>query len=142
MDETTGTAPRWFMPAAIGVLLFELLGCYMCAMQLSVDPALLEPDQRLMWEAAPPWMLIAYIAAVTVGLVGAILLLMRRKAAEPLLLASFIAVLVQFSALLVVPELRNLIGSDDLFLPFVIALLSYGCWHLARIARQRGWLRG
>lgn len=136
----TGEAPRWFMPAAIAVLLFEALGCFMCASQLSVDPALLEPDQRLLWEAAPGWMLVAYVVAVTVGLVGAVQLLRRRRSAEPLLLVSFVAVIVQFSALLAVPAMRNLIGSDDLFLPFVIILCAYGAWHLARIARQRGWL--
>lgn len=140
-DNGTVQPAAWFMPAAIGALLFEIVGCAMCAMQLSVDPAVLEPDQRLMWEAAPAWMLAAYVVAVTVGLAGAVMLLMRRAASERLLLVSFIAVLVQFSALLVVPALRNLTDSEDLFLPFVIALVAYGVWQLARTARKRGWLR-
>ena len=141
MSDIGGERPRWFMPAALAVLAFEALGCFMCASQLSVDPALLEPDQRLMWEAAPAWMLAAYVVAVVIGLVGAVLLVMKRRSAEPLLLVSFLAVIVQFSALLVVPAMRNLTGSDDLFLPFVIILCAYGAWHLARIGRQRGWLR-
>jgi cytochrome b561 len=139
-DKVAAKPASWFMPAAIGALLFELLGAYMCASQLTVDPALLEPDQRLMWEAAPAWMLVAYVVAVTVGLAGAVMLVMRRAAAERLLLVSFIAVLVQFSALLIVPALRNLTDSEDLFLPFVIALLAYGVWQLARTARKRSWL--
>jgi hypothetical protein len=54
---------------------------------------------------------------------------------------SFLAVVVQFSGLVLVPELRNLTGSDDLLMPFVVALICYGIWHLARHARKEGWLR-
>lgn len=140
-DDVAAKPASWFMPAAIAALLFEIIGCVLCAMQLTVDPAVLEPDQRLMWEAAPAWMLVAYVVAVTVGLAGAVMLLMRRAAAERLLLVSFLAVLVQFSALLIVPALRNLTDSEDLFLPFLIALIAYGVWQLARTARKRGWLK-
>ena len=100
--------PRWFTAAAIAVLLWEMLGCVMYLMQVSVDPATLPVDQRAMWDAAPTWMMAAYAVAVWVGLVGAILLYRRHRLAEPLLLVSLVAVIVQFSALLLVPELRNL----------------------------------
>lgn len=143
MDEVIGSplAPRWFTAAAIAGLLFELAGCGMFAMQMSVDPAALPLDQRAMWDAAPTWMIAAYGVAVATGLVGAILLLIRRRLAEPLLLVSLIAIAVQFSALLVVPQLRNLTTSDDLFLPFIIIVVSYAIWHFARRARLNGWLR-
>ena len=133
--------PRWFIFAAIAALLFELAGCAMYLMQVSVDPATLPRDQRAMWDAAPSWMIAAYAVAVWVGLAGAILLLARRRLAEPLLLISLVAVLVQFSALLLVPTLRNLTASDDLFLPFVIIVAAYLVWHFARRAQASGWLR-
>jgi len=133
--------PRWFTLAAIGAVLFELAGCAMYLMQVSVDPASLPLDQRAMWDAAPSWMVAAYAVAVWLGLIGAILLVLRRRLAEKLLLASLIAVLVQFSALLLVPELRNLTTSDALFLPFVIIVAAYVIWHFAFTARRAGWLR-
>ncbi|MEO6580262.1 MAG: hypothetical protein ABIN83_03820 [Sphingomicrobium sp.] len=143
MDQVSPSqpVPRWFTIAAIAALLFELAGCAMYLMQVSVDPATLPLDQRATWDAAPTWMIAAYAVAVWVGLIGAILLLMRRRLAEKLLLVSFVAVLVQFSALLVVPQLRNLTQSDDLFLPFIIIVVSYSVWHFARRARASGWLR-
>ena len=142
MDQVTSqSAPRWFTIAALAALLFELAGCAMYLMQVSVDPATLPLDQRAMWDAAPSWMIAAYAVAVWVGLAGAILLLFRRRLAEPLLLVSFVAVLVQFSALLLVPALRNLTASDDLLLPFVIIVASYSVWHFARRAKSSGWLR-
>ena len=142
MDEAIQSpAPRWFTLAAIAAVLFELAGCAVFAMQMAVDPAALPLDQRAMWDAAPMWMLVAYGIAVAAGLIGAILLLMRRRLAEKLLLVSFVAVLVQFSALLLVPTLRNLTTSDDLFLPFLIIVVSYSVWHFAWTARRAGWLR-
>ena len=134
-------APRWFTFAASAALAWEMIGCAMYLMQVSVDPAELPLDQRAMWDAAPTWMVAAYAVAVWVGLVGAIFLLMRRRLAPILLAISLIAVIVQFSALLLVPELRNLTNSDDLLLPFVILVFGYGIWHFARTAQRAGWLR-
>ena len=143
MDEadTAKSAPRWFGIAAISVLLWELLGCAMYLMQVSIDPATLPLDQRAMWDATPAWMIAAYAVAVWVGLAGAILLLMRRRLSEWLLLASFAAVLIQFSGLLLVPGLRDRTPADAWLLPIIIIAVSYSVWRFARRARQRGWLR-
>ena len=140
-DENASGAPRWFMIAALAALAWEIVGCTMYVMQVSVEPAALPADQRQMWDATPAWMTGAYAVAVWVGLIGAILLLMRRKLAEPLLLVSLIAVVVQFSGLLIVPQLRNLVSSDVLFLPFLIVIVCGVIWHFARRARRSGWLR-
>jgi hypothetical protein len=134
-------APAWFGVAAIGAVLWEILGCGLFALQVVTDPATLPRDQQAILMATPEWMNIAWGFAVITGLAGAILMLMRNRRAEPLLLLSFLAVLVQFSGLLIVPELRNLTYSDDLLMPFVVAVVCYGIWHLARLARKSGWLR-
>ena len=137
----TVPAPGWFTLAAIGSLLWELLGCGLIVSYALTDPAALPTDQRAIWNATPMWMNAAWSFAVVTGVVGAVLLLMRQRRSEPLLLVSFLAVIVQFSGLLIVPELRNLVGSDDLFAPFVVIIVCYGIWHLARVARKSGWLR-
>ncbi len=133
--------PGWFKPAAIAVVGWEIFGCVMYLMQVRVDPAALPADQRAVWDATPAWMIGAYALAVWVGLAGAAALVMRRKLAEPLLLVSLVAVVVQFSGLLLVPELRGLMTSDMLLLPFVILLVCFVIWSFARRARKRGWLR-
>ena len=134
-------APSWFPVAAIAAVIWEMIGCVMYLMQVSVDPASLPVDQRAMWDAAPTWMMAAYAVAVWVGLVGAIFLLRRHRLAEPLLLISLVAVIVQFSALLLVPQLRNLTTSDALFLPAMILVVSTVLYQFARTARRSGWLR-
>lgn len=134
-------APGWFTLAAIGSLLWELLGGGLLITQALTDPASLPPDQQAIWDATPMWMNSAWAFAVVTGVAGAVLLLMRHRRSDPLLLVSFLATIVQFSGLLLVPALRNLIGSDDLFGPFVVVVVCYGVWHLARVAKRSGWLR-
>lgn len=133
--------PGWFMPAAVAALLWELAGCALYLMRVTVSAASLPSDQRAIFEATPDWVLAAFAVAVWVGLAGAILLLMRRRLAEPLLLVSLVAVIVQNSALLIDPDLRNLVASNDLLVPFLIIVVTYGVWHLARSANRQGWLR-
>jgi len=143
MDDERGliAAPPWFTLAAIAAVLFEAFGAYTYWAHVSTDPASLPIDQRDLVLAMPAWMTGAYAVAVWVGLAGAVLLLMRRRVSAPLLLVSLLAGIVQFGALLVVPALRNLVGSDDLLVPFVILLACYAIWHLAWQARRWGWLR-
>jgi uncharacterized membrane protein len=56
-----------------------------------------------------------------------------------MLLASLAAVVVQFSAIFIVPEMR-VVTSDALLGPVIIIIISYGIWQLARLAKRRGWL--
>ena len=143
MDESrdVGEVPAWFWVIGVLALLFELLGCVMYWSQVSADPASLPIDQRALQEAMPVWMTAAYAVAVWVGLAGAIMLLLRRRHAELLLLVSLVAVVIQFGGVLVVPKLRDMVPPDGYVGPIGIAVIAYGLWHFARLSRKRGWLR-
>ena len=138
-----GKVPAWYWVAAVGALLFECLGCFFYLAEVRLTPeqiATLPLDQAAMLGARPAWYYAAFGVAVWVGLAGAAGLLLRKKWAVPALLISLVAVIVQFSAVLIVPEMRN-ISSDELLGPIVVALVCYGIFMLARLAKRRGWLR-
>ena len=144
MDEpmtTTQDIPAWFWICAAVALLFEAFGCYMYLAQVTMDHAAMPLDQRAMWAATPTWMMAAYAVAVWVGLVGAGLLLLRRKLAVPALLVSLVAVVVQFSGLFLVPQLRQTVPDTALVAPIVLIVSCYLIFQLARLAGKRGWLR-
>jgi hypothetical protein len=139
----TGTVPAWFWAAAIAALLFEILGCFFYLVEVrmsAADFAALPIDQRAMLEARPGWFYAAFAIAVWVGLVGSIGLLLRKRWAGPMLLASMIAAIVQFSSIVIVPAMREVTPSDALGIPIVIIVCCYGIWQLARLAKRRGWL--
>jgi Kef-type K+ transport system membrane component KefB len=131
---------RWFWAGAIATLLFELFGAASIYFTLTVDPATLPLDQKVMVEALPGWMKIASVVAVTSGVIGAILLLLRRKAAEPVLLLSLAAVVVQDSAYVLHRPLFESISSDQLLVPVIVLVLCWTIYWFARHSRQRGWL--
>lgn len=149
MSEDTATVsgssnvPAWYWVAAVAALLFECLGCFFYLAEVRLTPeqiAMLPLDQAAMLSARPAWYYAAFGVAVWLGLAGTVGLLLRKGWAVPALLISLIAVIVQFSAILIVPEMRN-ISSDELLGPILVALICYGIFMLARLARRRGWLR-
>lgn len=136
-------APAWFWAAALAALLFEMLGCFFYLVEVKMTAAeimSLPLDQRAMLEARPSWFYAAFAVAVWVGLVGAIGLLLRKTWAVPLLLVSMLFAILQFSSIVIVPEMRNVTPSDALAVPIAVIIGCYGIWQLARLARRRGWL--
>ena len=140
-DSDARAIPGWFYAVAGLALLFEAFGCWMYVAQVSADRAAMPIDQRAMWDATPTWMTAAYAIAVWIGLAGAAMLLLRRKLAVPLLLVSLIAVIVQFSGLFLVPQLRQTVPESALIAPVVLILACYLIFQFARVALRRGWLR-
>jgi len=135
--------PVWYWVAAVLALLFECLGCFFYLAEVRLTPeqiAMLPLDEAAMLSARPGWYYAAFGVAVWVGLAGTVGLLLKRAWSVPALLISLIAVIVQFSAILIVPEMRT-VTSDALLGPILIALISYGIFMLARLAKRRGWLR-
>lgn len=143
MDERFTPRPiaGWYTAAAIASLLFMGLGCVAYLSHVLADPNNLPLDQRAAYEAEPAWVTGAYAVAVWVGLAGAVLLVMRRKLAEWVLLVSLVAVLVWLAGLLVVGPLRDAMSANDLLVALVVTALTWTIFWFARHSRQRGWLR-
>ena len=143
MDDRFNPRPvaSWFVIAAAASLLFMGLGCISYLMHVLANPATMPLDQRAAYEAEPAWVTGAYAVAVWVGLLGALLLLLRRKQAEWLLLVSVVAVLVWLAGLVLVSPLRDSMSANDLIVALVVAALTWTIFWFARHSRQRGWLR-
>lgn len=131
----------WYLPAAVASLLFMALGCIMYLMHVLADPATMPLDQRAAYEAEPMWVIAANAIAVWIGLAGTVLLVMRKKLAEPLMMASLAAVLVWLAGLLLVTGLRENMSANDLLVAIVVTAITWTIFWFARHSRMRGWLR-
>ena len=143
MDHRFAPRPlaRWYLPASIAALLFMLLGCAAFLVDVTANPATMPLDQRAAHDAQPLWLIAVNAVAVGIGLAGALMLVVRRKFAERLLLISVVAVGAWLAGLLLVPRLRDLLGTDDIAVAVVVAVLTWTIYWFARHSRQRGWLR-
>jgi len=131
----------WYMPAAIASLLFMLLGCAALVVHITVDPAGLPLDQRILLQAEPRWVLEASGVAFVAGALGCLLLVFRRRAAQPLMLISLLAMLVWLAGMFASPSFRDLLSTDEVAISLIIVALGWTIYWFARHSRQRGWLR-
>jgi hypothetical protein len=132
---------RWYWIAAVASLLFMLFAVWGEVMTEVADPAALPIDQRVMVEARPIWMIAAYAIAVWSGLLGAVMLLFRRKLAQPVLLVSLAACVLTFLPYAVVPAIRDNITTNDIAVAIVVIAITWTIFWFARHSAQRGWLR-
>jgi hypothetical protein len=118
--------PGWYWIVALLALLWEALGCYAYLTQISaVD------------DVTPVWVSAAFAVAVWVGLLGAILLLMRQKFARAAFAVSLVAVLVQLAGILFV--MKPAPGGQPAALYAVVVIGAVLLW-FADWAAKRGWL--
>ena len=143
MDERFQPQPiaRWYWIGAAASLPFMLIGCAVYAMHIYTDPATLPLDQRVMFEAEPRWVTTALGIASAAGTIGALLLLLRRKAAVPLLMVSLIGAIVWFGGIFITAQLRDLLNTTEIAVLIAALALTWTIYWFARHSRQRGWLR-
>jgi hypothetical protein len=131
----------WFWAGAVAALLFMLVAVWGQVMSVVTDPAELPLDQRVVFEARPVWMIAAYAIAVWVGLLGTVMLLLRRRLAQPLLLVSLVAAIVTFLPYAIVPRVRDNITTNDIAVAIVVLAITWTIFWFARHSVQRGWLK-
>jgi len=136
--------PRWFFVVAVIALLWNLLGCLAFAMDASLsaaDVARMPESQQALYNARPTWAVAATGLGVLGGALGCIGLLLRRKWALPLFVASLVGILVQDFGLFVLVDGAKLAGMVAVVLQGLVLLIAIGLILLARKGIARGWLR-
>lgn len=149
-------APGWFKFLAIIGLLWNLLGVlsylfYTALIDKFMTPEVLDamPEaDRINAEAqlellanTPAWATGAYAIAVFGGLLGCILMLMRRNLAVPVLGLSLGGVLVQNYHNIVMANALEVMGPTSLILPSVVLLFAILLLFAAIKAKNEGWSR-
>lgn len=135
--------PLWFRMVAIALVLWGLMGCFSCIQQIRLGAEAMGPASaydRALYAALPRWYDPLYGVAVGTGLIGAVLLFMRRAIARTFFLVSLLAIVAMFGWIFVMTDLIAHKGpAAALSFPLVItAIAIFSIW-LAGHARRRGW---
>ena len=143
MDDEFAPRPiaAWYTVAAASSLLLTGLFGVLYLMHVTANPADMPLDQRVAYDATPGWVIGAFGVGAWAGVAGAILLILKRKLAETVLLVSLIGMLVWLAGSLAVGPLREAMSANDLLLIIVMVAISWTIFWFARHSRQRGWLR-
>ena len=143
MDDDYQPQPvaSWFMLAAVASLLVTAAFGILFVMHLLADPAMMPLDQRLAYEATPPWVAGAFGIGTLAGFIGSLLLVMRRRQAEPSMIVALAGILTWLIGSLAVAPLRDAMSANDLAVIIVMLILTWTIFWFARHSRMRGWLQ-
>jgi hypothetical protein len=137
------TLPKWYRPVAITALIWNLLGCaaYLADVMLTPeDIAAMSPEQQALYASRAAWAVAATAIAVWGGALGCLGLLLRKRWATPVLMASLAGVVVQDVGLFLVAGGAALAGPTVLVLQGLVLAVAVGLVFLGRKAAEREWI--
>lgn len=140
---TTASRPFTYWLIAVLALIWNLFGAVMLYLQVNMPPdrlAQLTDAQRLVHEATPVWLNVAFAVAVFGGVLGAVGLLLKKRWAVAMFLLSLLGLLAQLTGAYTATPAWAAYGAAGLVLPIVLLLIALFLLSYARRARARGWL--
>lgn len=142
---TEHRAPARFWTVAIVLLIWEVMGCYACILQIKAGPAAMGPVDdwsRQYYDALPVWYNGVYVVATFGALLGGLALLWRDWRALPLFWISFVAIVVMFGYAFAATDLiaHKGLGRVLPFPVFIAAVGALSIWY-TRFAMAKGWVR-
>lgn len=143
MAETLNKPPIWFWIISGLALLWNLGGVLGFFMQVTMTPevmAELSDAQRVMMLGLPDWMTVAFGVAVFAGVLGCVLLLLRKSQAIYLFIVSLIAVLAQQCYWWILSDIGKSLGGLDLVMTIMIPIIAVFLVWFARKKTAKGWL--
>ena len=143
-EEATSGLPRSFYIISIAALVWNLIGVMTYVMQVTMSDAAmaaLPEDQQAFIRNTPAWVTAAYAIATNAGALGCVLLLVRQSWAYPVLIASFLGILLQNFYGYAIGGAVDVYGAPGVGLSVtVIAIGAFLIWY-TKGANDKGWLK-
>ena len=138
-DALNGKPPMSYYVIATVFLLWNLIGLMFYYMQMTMSPEVMAanftPEQVNFMIGAPSWATAAYATAVSAGIIGALLLLLRKSLARPLFMLSFVAALVQDFNAFILSDGVAVWGISGIYLPAVVIVICvWEIWYSSSVA--------
>jgi hypothetical protein len=142
----TGTTSRPWHTWLVGILAlpWNAMGAFDYTMTKTKNEeymANFTPEQLDFFYGIPSWAVASWALAVWGGLLGSVLLLMGRRAAAPVFLVSFVAMLITTIQNYALSNGMEVMGNEGLIFSSVIFLIALGLTVYSRAMASRGVLR-
>ena len=141
-DTAKKKTPGWFMVVVVVLLIWNLLGVIAYLHQVTMRPealtALPEVERRLL-ENTPAWATAAFAVAVNCGMLGCLLLLLKKNLAGLFLQLSLAGVLVQMYHAFFVAHAIDVLGPGGMVMPVLVIVIAVFLVVLAARAKANHW---
>ena len=143
---TTNNKPNiWFWIIAVVALIWNAMGVMRYLMQAYDTEsfrAQFNAEQLALIDSTPAWGTGVFAIAVFGGLLGCLLLLLRKKLAVILLGLSLLAVLVQMIYAWLATDSIEIFGKvDGIIMPMIVIVIAIFLYFYSKGATQKGWLK-
>ena len=143
MNDRVAARVHWsFWAIGAIALLWNVMGIMNLLWQMNSENLAAMPElHRAIAESRPSWATAAFALAVFGGAVGCLLLLLRKRAASSVLIASFVGMIVHMFSYFGITNSAVSFGPSDIILIVVmpIAVAAFLIWY-AKLAASKGWI--
>lgn len=133
-----------FWVITIILLLWNIVGVLSFVGHLMITDemiALLEPAEQALYAQYPMWTYVVFAAATIFGLLGAVLLIARRKYAKLIYTISLLAILIQMTHNLFITDSVAVHGPMSVVFPILVIIIGiFSVWYSSYTA-NKGWLK-
>lgn len=143
---TTNNKPnRWFWIIAVVAFIWNAMGVMRYLMQAYDTESFRDQfnsEQLALIDSTPAWGTGVFAVAVFGGLLGCILLLLRKKIAVILLGLSLLAVLVQMIYAWLATDSIEIFGKvDGIVMPMIVIVIAIFLYFYSKGATLKGWIK-
>ena len=144
-EGNTGKASMTFWLIGGAALIWNLFGLMVYISQVTATPEGLEAagytaEQIAFMEQTPEWVTSVFAIAVNAGVLGCILLLLRKAWAVPVFALSLVAVLVQNAHGLLMTDMIALFGTVPVFIQLAVIVIAIALLLYSRSLKAKGTL--
>ncbi|MEP0986846.1 hypothetical protein [Ekhidna sp.] len=140
---TNQKPPTWFWVVSILAFVWNLLGvsAYLSQAYASDDViAQMEQAMQDLINQTPAWVTAAFAVAVWGGALGCLLLLLRKKLAQTVLIISLAGIVVQMFYNVVMSNSMEVYGPGGIVMPIMTLAIGIALVFLAKKGTAAGWL--
>lgn len=144
MTSTTNKPATWFWVVSAIALVWNAMGviAYIAQVTMSAEALQALPEnERALYESAPAWATAAFAIAVWGGVLGSILLLIRKKWATAVLIISFVGIIVQMIHSFFMTNSIEVYGPGGMVMPVMVLIFGAFLIWFSRKATANGWLK-
>jgi len=143
MTNSTNKPTTIFWIVAIAALAWNIMGVAAYLGEAFMPPEIMEalPEaQQEIYNTRPAWATAAFAFGVFAGLLGCILLLMRKKFAKPLFVLSLLSVLALYVYMFVMSDILEVMGTSSIYMPVMVTIICVLLIMFTNKCIKKGWL--
>ena len=131
----------WIIGGA--ALVWNLIGVLIYVQNVTMSPeqlATMSPEVQAFFAATPSWAISATAIAVNAGVIGSLLLLLRKAWAVPSYFISLLAIVVQDIEAFAMRDAFTVFGWNTVAISSFVFVIGIALLLYARVTKERGWL--